>query len=335
MVLGSARVKEREVASSPSSSSTIRGVVMSNEMMRAVRFHEYGSPQVLRLEEVPRPQAQKGQVLVRVHAAGVNPIDWKMRRGGRETPLPAVPGIEFAGIVDSVGPDVTSPEPGREIFGVGRGTYAEYTAAAADSVAAKPRNVSFNEAASIPIGARTAWAALFDQAKLEKGQRLLVHGAAGGVGLWAVQFGRWKEAEVIGTASAANLEFIRSLGADTAIDYRATRFEDAVRDVDVILDTVGGETQDRSWKVIRPGGMLVTIVGPAPEEAAREHGVRTARIAPQPGIGPLLHRIGDMVESGIVKPHLQRVFPLDEVREAHTLCEQGHGRGRIVLHVSD
>jgi NADPH:quinone reductase-like Zn-dependent oxidoreductase len=201
---------------------------MPGNMMRAARFHEYGPAQNLVIEEVPRPEPQAGEVLVRVHAAGVNPVDWKIRRGYLKdfmpVPLPFTPGLDLAGIVAAVGPDVTTVQPGQAVFGRGSGAYAEYAIAPANALAPKPHALSFDQAATIPVGASTAWAAIFDVAGLQAGQRLLVHGAAGGVGLYAVQFGRWAGAEVIGTASAGNVEFVRSLGAQTVVDY-TTPFE--------------------------------------------------------------------------------------------------------------
>jgi NADPH:quinone reductase-like Zn-dependent oxidoreductase len=228
--------------------------------MRAVRFHDYGPPDVLRVETGPRPEPGEGEVLVRVHSAGVNPIDWKYRAGYLKEfmplELPHIPGFDLAGTVAEVGAGVSDLSPGDEVFGRGSGTYAEYAVAPATTLALKPAGVSFDQAATLAIGGVTAWAGLFEAAKLERGQRLLVHGGAGGVGSFVVQLGCWKGAHVIATASAGNLDLVRRLGADEGIDHTAVRFEDEVHDLDVVFDTVGGEVTERSWGVLRPDGML-------------------------------------------------------------------------------
>ncbi len=312
---------------------------MPDNTMRAARFHAYGPPEQLVIDQVPRPEPREGAIVVRVHAAGVNPIDWKIRKGlfrdSAPMPLPFISGRDLAGVVAAVGPGITTFRKGQAVYGQGAGSYAEYTVAAPSSLAPKPRNLTFDQAAAVPIGARTAWTAIFDLGGLEAGQRLLVHGAAGGVGLWAVQFARWKGAHVIGTASAANVDFARSLGAETVVDYNSTPFESVVRDVDVVLDTIRGATQDRSWQVLRPGGILVTIGGPAPEETAQPHGVRTASVAAPASYAELLPRISKLIESGAVVPVVGKVFPLGEASQAQALSETGHGRGRIVLHIAD
>ena len=233
--------------------------------MQAVRFHEYGPPDLLRVETVPVPQPGDGEVLVRVHSAGVNPIDWKIRAGYLQAfmplVLPHIPGFDLSGTVAEVGAGVAQFAPGDEVFGRGAGTYAEYAVAPEGTLAPKPAAVSFDQAATLAVGGVTAWAGLFGAADLEAGQRLLVHGGAGGVGSFAVQLGHWKGAHVIGTASAPNLDAMRALGADEVIDYAAARFEDVPHDLDVVFDTVGGEVTDRSWGVLRPGGILVVIAG--------------------------------------------------------------------------
>jgi NADPH:quinone reductase-like Zn-dependent oxidoreductase len=311
---------------------------MPGNMMRAARFHAYGPPENLVIEEVPRPELQAGEVLVRVHAAGVNPVDWKIRRGYLKdfmpVPLPFTPGLDLAGTVAAVGPDVTTVQPGQAVFGRGSGAYAEYALAPANALAPKPHALSFDQAATIPVGASTAWAGIFDVGGLQAGQRLLVHGAAGGVGLYAVQFGRWTGAEVIGTASTGNVAFVRSLGAQTVVDYTTTPFESVVREVDVVLDPIGGETQERSWQVLKPGGILVAVASPAAEETARRHGVLTSGVRGQPTTD-LLRRIADLIESGAVVAPVGKVFPLAEAGQAQALSETGHGQGRIILHIAD
>lgn len=310
---------------------------MSDNTMKAIRYHDFGGPEVLVLEQVPCPQPQADQVLIRVLAAGVNPADWKMRagmyKGFMQLPLPFTPGLEAAGLVETVGAGVTKFKQGQAVYGPVMGAYAEYALAAAKDLLPKPANLSFEEAASVPVGALTAWQATVEEAKVQPGQRVLVQGAAGGVGLYAVQFARWKGAAVIGTASASNLEFVRSLGAEKAIDYNEAPFETLVHDLDVVVDTVGGDLPERSLKVLHPGGVLVTVAGRLPPEMGKAQGVRamSAGRAPVEKLG----QISELLESKQIRPVVGRVFPLSEARQAHELSQSGHGRGRIILHVSD
>jgi NADPH:quinone reductase-like Zn-dependent oxidoreductase len=311
----------------------------SDRLMRAVRFHEYGDPSVLRLDEVSRPQRGEGEVLVQVRAAGVNPIDWKFRSGQLRAfmplELPHILGLDLAGTVSEVGPDAAGFAVGDEVFGRGQGAYAEYATALAHSIAQKPEALSFEQAATLPVGGVTAWWGLFETAGLESGQRLLVHGGAGGVGGLAVQLGRWKGAHVIATTSTRNIDFVRSLGADEVVDYSASRFEDGVHDVDVVLDTVGGDVTERSWRVLRKGGILVSAAGMPQPERAEQHGVRTSGVQAPPAIRPILDQLAALVVDGKLKPLVGERFPLAEVEAAHRASETGHGRGRIILEVSD
>jgi NADPH:quinone reductase-like Zn-dependent oxidoreductase len=306
--------------------------------MAAIRFHEYGPPDVLRLESVERPRPGPGEVLVRVRAAGVNPIDWKIRAGHLQQfmplDLPHIPGIDLAGTVEEVGPDVEALAAGDEVFGRGAATYAELAIAPALSLARKPAGVGFEDASTLGVGGITAWVGLFDIARLAPGQRLLVQGGAGGVGSLAVQLARWKRAHVIATAGAANAEYVHALGADEVIDYSATRFEDAARNVDVVFDTVGGEVTERSWAVLAPGGMLVVIASMPDPETAAARGVRTSGIRAPQATSRILEQLALLVESGDVKPQVGQVFALDQAAAAHAASETGHGRGRIVLRPS-
>ena len=311
----------------------------SDRLMRAVRFHEYGDPSVLRLDEVSRPQRGEGEVLVQVRAAGVNPIDWKFRSGQLRAfmplELPHILGLDLAGTVSEVGPDAAGFAVGDEVFGRGQGAYAEYATASAQSIARKPEALSFEQAATLPVGGVTAWWGLFETAGLESGQRLLVHGGAGGGGSLAVQLGRWKGAHVIATTSTRNIDFVQSLGADEVVDYSASRFEDGVHDVDVVLDTVGGDVTERSWRVLRKGGILVSAAGMPQPERAEQHGVRTSGVQAPPAIRPILDQLAALVVDGNLKPLVGERFPLAEVEAAHRASETGHGRGRIILEVSD
>ena len=307
---------------------------MSSNTMRAVRIHAYGGPDQLKLEQTPRPEPKAGEVLVHLKASGVNPADWKFRQGYMKAFVPVnfpwTPGLEGAGVVEAVGPDVAAFKPGDSVFGPVNATYAEYTAAPAGELALKPASLSFEEAASVPVGALTAWGTV-EAADIKPGQRVFVQGAAGGVGLFAAQLARIKGARVIGTSSAVNLDFVRSLGVE-AIDYDAAPFETVVHDVDVVIDTVGGEVLQRSWEVLKPGGLLVSVAGRATEEEAKARGkqFKSARRAP----ASALAQIAELIAAGKLTPAIQASFPLADAQAAMVLCETGHGRGRIILHTN-
>jgi len=311
------------------------------ENMKAVRIHNYGGPEVLKFEDAPRPQPGNGEVLVRIHAAAVNPVDWKVRAGRLKEriqyPLPLIPGWDFSGVVEATGPGVTRLKKGDEVYArpdiARNGAYAEYIVAKESEVALKPNSVDHIQAAAIPLAALTAWQALFDTAGLRAGQKVLIHGAAGGVGSFAVQLAKWKGAHVIGTASGRNQSFLRDLGVDEPIDYEKTRFEDVVHDVDVVLDTIGGDTQKRSWKVLKKGGILVSIISPPSAEEAAKHGVRQGYVFVQPNASQLTE-IAKLVDSGKLKPVVETVLPLAEARRAQEQSEAGHTRGKIVLKVA-
>ncbi len=306
--------------------------------MKAVRIHEYGGPEVLVYEDVPRPQAGAGEVLIHVRAAGVNPVDWKIRQGDRAGrwghQLPLILGLDVAGEVEELGPGVERFHRGDAVFGdtgLGRdGCYAQYVTAKAADLAIKPKSLEFVQAASLPVVGYTAWQALFDTADLSADQSVLIHAAAGGVGSMAVQLAKWKGARVIGTCSAKNIDFVRQLGAHDVIDYTATRFEEVVHDVDVVFDTIGGDTQKRSWGVLRKGGILVSVMGPPPAQDAASHSVRTAGVVAQPN-GAELARIAELVTDGYVKPVVEMVLPLSDARRAHEVSQSMLVRGKIVL----
>jgi NADPH:quinone reductase-like Zn-dependent oxidoreductase len=251
---------------------------MSNTTMQAIQVHDYDGPEVLVLEQAPRPEPNADQVLIRLKAAGVNPADWKYRSGlyKQFMPLkfPWTPGLEGSGVVEAVGANVTTLKKGDEVYGIVTGGYAEYALALASDVQPKPASLTFEQAAGLPMGVLTAWGAVIETARVEAGQRVLVHGAAGGVGAYAVQLVIWRGAHVTGTTSAKNLEFVRSLGAENVIDYNATRFEDVLKDMDAVIDTVGGDLPERSFQVIRPGGIFVTIAAFLPEDAGKAQNIR-------------------------------------------------------------
>ena len=312
---------------------TMTNTMTEKETMKAVQIHAFGGPDVLQFEDVPRPEPKPNQVLVRVHAAGVNPVDWKIREGYLKTPLPMIMGIDFSGVVESVGNAVTRFRVGDEVFGQvadESGSYAEYAVAVESDIARKPKELTDVAAAALPVAGLTPWQALFDTAKLAAGQKVLIHGAAGGVGTFAVQFAKWKGARVIGTASGAHVEQVRLLGADEVIDYRKTKFEEAARDVDVVLDTIGGDTQDRSWKVLKRGGVIVSLVQPPSPEKAAAQGARGFFLR-QKSNGEQLATIADLVASGKVKVNVETVLPLRDARQAQDLSQKGHSGGKIVL----
>jgi NADPH:quinone reductase-like Zn-dependent oxidoreductase len=306
-----------------------------------VRIHGYGGPEVLKLEEVACPRPAAGEVLVRVHAAGVNPVDWKVREGQLKDflkhRLPLVPGWDFSGVVAAAGPGAGRFHKGDEVYSrpdlARDGAYAEYIVAKEAEVARKPKSLDHIQAAAVPLACLTAWQALFDAASLQRGQRVLIHAAAGGVGTFAVQLAKWKGAYVIGTASRRNHELLRHLGADELIDYQATPFEDAVGDVDVVLDTMAGEVQRRSWKVLKRGGILVSILGPPSAEEAAAHGVRGKPVFVRPNAGQLAE-IAALVDAGTLTVVVETILPLAEARRAQELSQAGHVRGKIVLRVT-
>jgi NADPH:quinone reductase-like Zn-dependent oxidoreductase len=299
-------------------------VATTKATMKAIRIHRFGGPEVLQLEDVPVPRPASEQVLVRVFAAGVNPVDWKIREGRLgQFPLPAIIGTDFSGEVEALGPAAEQFRVGEHVFGVvadESGSYAEFAVAPVSEIAPIPSGLSHAEAAALPIASLTAWQALFDKAQLKPGQRVLIHAAAGGVGSFAVQFAKWKRAYVLGTASAEHAAFVRQLGANEVIDYRATRFEGVARDVDVVLDTIGGQTQERSWKVLKKGGVLVSIVQPPDPGLAAAFGVQGAFLICDHKRPDELAQIAEFVSKGEIDVFVSTVLPLSEARKAQEFC---------------
>jgi NADPH:quinone reductase-like Zn-dependent oxidoreductase len=310
---------------------------MATQTMRVIQIHQYGGPEQLKLEEKPRPEPQAGEALVRVHAAGVNPIDWKIRQGlmkdFQPVTFPYTPGIELAGVIGEVGPGVTAFEAGQAVLGrCESGAYADYLTVPVEALMLKPQTLSFVEAATVPVGAATAWRALFDHGGLTEGQRVLIQGAAGGVGLFAVQLAKWKGAQVIGTASTANLEFVRGLGADTVVDYTTTPVESVVKEVDLVLDGVGAATLSSSLTVLRRGGTLISIAGQPPQEEAQVRGVRV--IMSRGAASAPLQTFTRLIDEGHLKVTAGKTFALSQVQRAHEYGQNSHGRGRIVLQIA-
>lgn len=306
--------------------------------MRAVVVSKWGGPEVLVETQAERPEPGMGEVLVRVHAAGVNPVDWKTRESGGLIPWGPVPAVgwDVSGTVEAVGPGVTLYRAGDEVYGMPRfpqqaDAYAEYVTAPARHFARKPATLDHVQAAALPLAALTAWQALVDTAGVTAGQRVLVHAAAGGVGHLAVQIAKARGAYVIGTASAAKHDLLRELGADEVIDYRTTDFEDAVSDVDVVIDAVGGDHGRRSLKVLKAGGHLVTLPGPdgVPDGA---DGVHAVWLLVEPDLKGL-QEIAALADRGLLKPLIEAVLPLEQAAQAHELGERGRTTGKIVLTV--
>jgi NADPH:quinone reductase-like Zn-dependent oxidoreductase len=307
--------------------------------LKAIRFHEYGGPEVLRYEEIPEPEPAAGQVRVRVHATSVNPIDWKLRagylRGFREYPLPFIPGWDFSGVIDAVGAGVTRWKPGDAVYGhpplSGSGTYAESVCVGEEVCAAKPASLDHPHAAAVPLAGLTAWQALFEHAGLQAGQSVLIHAGAGGVGTFATQFAAQAGIRVAATASGRNQELLRELGAAQPVNYETTAFEDVVHGVDAVIETMGGEIRERSWKVLKPGGILVAVIGPPPApETAAAHGVRQALMWVRPDAEQLA-RIAAWIDAGKVRPVVEHILPLAEAARAHELNATQRTRGKIVL----
>jgi NADPH:quinone reductase-like Zn-dependent oxidoreductase len=314
---------------------------MGNNAMRAIGQDTFGGPEVLRVVEVERPEPGISEVLVRVHATGVNPTDlWHRSTGGLLGTTVRL-GWDVSGVVEAVGLGVTWLRPGDEVFGMPRlpeaaGTYADYVVSPARHLARKPAGLSHVEAAGLGLAGLTAWQALVDTADVRPGQRVLIHAAAGGVGHLAVQIAKARGAYVVGTASAAKHDLVRGLGADEVIDYTAVRFEDAVADLDVVVDPIGGEYGPRSLGVLRPGGVLVSLASPAEAylaEEARRRGRRAGFLLVQPDHAGL-RSLADLVDRGELRVVVDTVVPLDEVAKAHELVATGRSAGKVVLSVS-
>jgi len=305
--------------------------------MKAIRLHQLGGPESLRYEDAPKAIPKGSQVLVQVYATAITPteFDWyptfHTPEGGMR-PFPIILGHEFSGVVEAVGSDCTDVQVGDPIYGLSDwfidGAQAEYCLTIPANIAPKPVTLEHTQAAAVPISALTAWQALIDRAHLSIGQRVLIHGAAGGVGSFAVQLARHQKAHVIATASAANTDLVKALGADEVIDYRITPFETVVGDVDVVLDTIGGNTRDRSWGILRKGGQLVTIA--ADSEGLKEQRVRDAFFIVEPNRNQLVN-IAHLIDTGVLRPVVGAVFSVENFRQAY---EQKPVRGKNVLRIA-
>jgi NADPH:quinone reductase-like Zn-dependent oxidoreductase len=307
--------------------------------MKAVCMHSFGGPEVLKLEEIEVPEPADDEVLVRVHAASVNPVDYKIRSGafssGKVPHDPTVLGADVAGTVEKCGKAVKTPRPGEDVYAMldgGPGGYAQYVVIKANICAPEPKRLDHTAAAAVPLAGLTAWQGLFDEGGLKSGQHVLIHGGAGGVGHLAIQFAKARGATVATTVSSQDVEFARSLGADEVIDYTRERFEEKVHDVDLVFDLIAGETQERSWAVLKDGGALISTLGQPSEEKAREHHARGKGFRAHPDAKELA-AIGRLIDAGKVKPYVTATYPLDRAAEAQERIERHHAQGKVVLQV--
>ena len=325
---------------------------MSVPMMKAACLNAHVGLEHLIYQEVPRPQPGTGEVLVQVHATAITPTEvnwpatWKTTTG-TDRPFPIILGHEFSGIVTALGPGFGRPADAPEAITEGMAVYgmndwdrqgadAEYCLARPDQLAPKPRSLEDVQAAEVPISGLTAWQALFEHAQLAAGQRVLIHGATGGVGSFAVQLAHWKGAHTIGTSSTRHAALARELGADDVVDYTTQRFDETVQDVDVVFDTVGGETLERSWAVLRPGGVLITTIAPPPDSAAKQRatalGIRSIFFVVEANQAQLAE-LGQLLDAGQIRPIVAAVYSLERAGDAYTQGQEQHQPGKVVLHV--
>ena len=309
-------------------------------MMKAIIIREYGGPEVLKYEDVARPEPKESEVLVRVIAAGVNPIDALIREGryAKEcgTTLPLIPGYDIAGVVEKTGAKITKLKVGDAVYGYvsGGGGYAEYAVASEQELSPKPKSLSFVAAAAVPVAALTAWQALIGAAKLKAGQTVLIHGGSGGVGTMAIQIAKARGARVLATASTSNQDLLKELGADVAIDYTRVKFEDVAKDVNVVLDSVGNDTLARSYGVVKKGGFIATLVSRLDQAELDKHRIRGASISAKPNAVELAE-ITKLIEAKKVRPVVTRMISLPDAVAAQQQITTHHTRGKIVLRIAD
>jgi NADPH:quinone reductase-like Zn-dependent oxidoreductase len=308
--------------------------------MKAIVAHEYGAPSVLKYEDAPRPEPKENELLVRVIACGVNPADPLVISGvmAKEfgTHVPLIPGYDVAGVVEATGAKVTKFKKGDAVYGYALfgGGWAEYAVLAENEAALKPKSATFIQTAAVPMGALTAWQSLIDAAKLTAGQTVLIHGGSGGVGSFAIQIAKAHGAKVIATASTANQDLLKQLGADVAIDYTKTKFEEVAKDVDIVLDPVGRDTLARSYAVVKKGGIITTIVARPDQTQLDKYGIRGASISSHPD-GNELAEITKLIEAGKIKPAVSQVFPLPDAVKAAEQAETHHTRGKLIIKIAE
>jgi alcohol dehydrogenase len=310
--------------------------------MRAVTVHEFGGPEVLQVEEIDKPTPKENEVLIEVHASGLNPVDIKSiskdSHFRSSMHLPVTPGMDLAGVVEMVGKGVNNIQAGDKVFGQagvlrkGSGAFAEYAVTSEDSIALMPGNLNFIEAASIPLAAASAYEAIFTHMKLKSGQKILIHGGSGGIGSFAIQLAKHVGAHVTATASHEGIEFARHLGADHVLDYKTTSFDEKVRDYDAVLDTVGGDTYRKSFQVVKPGGIIVSMLAKPDEELMRQTGVRAVLEMTRVD-RKVLSEIARLVEDGVLTVNISRTFPLEATRQAYEAKEKQHILGKIAIDI--
>jgi NADPH:quinone reductase-like Zn-dependent oxidoreductase len=305
--------------------------------MKAVRIHSFGPPEVLQLEEVSQPAPSSGELLIKIAAAGINPVDYKIRQGGyprvTQSQLPITLGRDICGRVEQSSDGDPPLELGQWMYALldwRLGGYAEYVTVPRSLCVPMPASLSPAQAAAVPLAALTAWQGIFDCGRLASGQSILIHGGAGGVGHFAIQLAKSRGARVLTTVSASDMEFVTELGADLVIDRKAQRFEDVVSNVDVVYDLIGGDTRERSWNVLKRGGIMVSTLGKPDEARAVLHGVRVFGYTAQPSQEQLLH-ISELLVQGQLKVYLNRTFELREAAAAHHFLETAHPRGKIAF----
>lgn len=308
--------------------------------MKAVQIHTFGGREVLELNDIAIPEAKQGEVLIKIHAASVNPVDWKIRQGYLQPllnhALPLTMGWDVSGEVVAVGGGVIHLKVGDEVYSrpniANNGSYAEYMTASAEEVALKPKSLTWQEAAGVPLAGLTAWQGLYELANIEAGEQVLIHGGSGAVGQFAIQLAKLRGATVYTTTSARNTDLVLSLGADHAINYQQVDFSE-LRDMDVVLDTIGGEVQGKSWKTIKPGGRLLSIVQTPDEAVAASHGVTASFYFIEPDRSQL-EEMARLADAGKLVVNIDSEFSLDQVADAHERSESGRAQGKIIINVA-
>jgi len=310
--------------------------------MKAIIIQQYGGKEQLMETEVPYPTLGENQVIVKLHATSINPIDWKLREGYLQSMLPfdfpIILGWDAAGVVEKIGSNVNNVKVGDRVFSrpvtTNRGTYAEFTAVDAQLLARIPDNISYDEAACVPLAGLTAWQCLFDFGNVKRGDKVLIHAGAGGVGTFAIQFAKHAGAYVAATAGTSNIDFLTSLGADEVIDYKNQDFEIMLKDFDCVLDSLGGEIQEKSFTILKKGGKLASIVSEPSQQKAEQKNIKAGLVWLVPN-GEQLAQIAELLEQNIVKVMIGHSFPLsqDGIREAHALSESHHAKGKIVINI--
>ena len=305
--------------------------------MKAIQVQKYGHADQMQLKQVQRPTPGKGQVLVKIHDAGVNPVDWKIREGylkdARPTSFPYTMGQDFAGEIVAIGEGVSGFKKGDRVFGFAEGSYAEYALASPSGMAHIPRTLDDAQAACLPTAGLTAWQIVMDVAKVTQKETVLILGAGGGVGSFTVQFAKRAGARVIVTASKEDFSYLKELGATQMLDYKTEHFEDTLKDIDIVIDLVGGETLKRAYRCVKPNGLVITTVGPADEAEAKLNNARVIQFFMKPDSGGLT-QIGKLVDGGQVKPRLSKVMSLDQAKAAEDLIQLGHPHGKVILHIA-